>query len=66
MPKYRNPLEENIFLLQTCLTMTDEAAIVAFRERFGRTLSLAALRKRRQRLGMKKKGWDGQFIVEHK
>jgi len=63
MPRSPNKSAENVFLAETAAELTDEQAVKLFEETFGRPITLAALRKRRQRLGFKKHGFDGQFVL---
>lgn len=66
MSRKRNSLLEQAFLIESVETMTDEQAAKAYEDRFGKAISVAALRKRRQRMGLKKKGWDGKFVMVRK
>lgn len=61
MSRRRNPLKETLFLVEVAADMTDEEAAAAFKKEFGRPISIEAIRKRRQRLGLAKRGWDGKF-----
>lgn len=61
MSRKRNDLEETIFLAEIVETMSDEEAAAAYETRFGKKISVSALRKRRQRAGYKKEGWNKQF-----
>lgn len=63
MPRRPNKAAENVFLAEVAAGLTDAEAVVLFEETFGRKITLDALRKRRQRLGLKKVGWDGQFLL---
>lgn len=66
MPRKKNSLAETSFIISSADSMTDEDAAKAYHATFGKTITVAALRKRRQRLGLKKRGWDGQFKLEDK
>lgn len=61
MSRRRNPLSETLFLAEVAADMTDEEVCAAFKKEFGRPISIEAIRKRRQRLGLAKRGWDGKF-----
>jgi len=63
MPRPRQKLSEVLFLTETTLELSDEEAVAAYEAEFGKKISLDALRKRRQRLGIKKKGYNGTFEV---
>lgn len=57
MANKRQSQLENDFIIEISATMSDEEAVRAFREEFGRPITVAALTKRRQRMGLKKEGW---------
>jgi len=55
---------EDMFLADVAATLSDEEAVKEFEKEFNKPISLAALRKRRQRLKLHKKGFAGRFEMK--
>lgn len=64
MPKPRNMPSEDMFLTDVAPTLSDEEAAKEFEKTFNKPISKAAIRKRRQRLKLAKKGFAGKFKMK--
>lgn len=62
MSRTRNALLEQQFIVDN-IQLSDDELVKAYEDKFNKPITLAAIRKRRQRLGIKKEGYAGKFSL---